>query len=317
MAKKRLYYNKEIIEQIDLAFDIGNSFMLFGPPGSGKTSLVYYLAQEKNWELVRITGKESMRDEDMMGTYRVKGDIPVWVEGPLEKAFRLAQEKPVILIIDEITRIPSRYLNVFIEIINDYDYDKFMFYNNVTGKEWIAPKENLKFFATANVNQVGVNDIPEALLDRFEYHIYIDYPSMASEIQIAKEWGMSEKTATILVEFARQVRRAHVDGKTEFPFSTRNIVNVAKGIQKLKQQGKIKTLNDEIQYCLKILKTGHFPYICGASRGRIDWEDIFQFLEGIFRNIEKEHEERKQSAPQKTEQKVIKEESYNNAPFVI
>lgn len=330
MERKRFYYNDPVLKVMDEVCEVGNTFMLFGPPGSGKTSLVYFLAEKNGWELVRITGKESMRDEDMMGTYQMKGDVPVWVEGPLEKAFRLASEKPVVLLVDEITRIPSRYLNVFIEVINDYDYENFLFYNNVTGKEWKAPKDNFKVFATANVNQVGVNDVPEALLDRFEYHVYVDYPSFEDEVKIAVKWGMSEEAARILVTFARITRKIFEDGQLEFPISTRNVVNVARGIGKLKKAGRIKKLEDEISACFKLLDAGCFTYVCGASRGRVEWKDLKKNLREIFINVYKEElprlrrekrveltetEEKKESTVEG--KKKTKRETFEDSPILI
>jgi MoxR-like ATPase len=299
----RVYYNAKVLERVEVLFKATNSILVFGPPGSGKTSLGLYLAEKEGWGVELLTGKESMRDEDMIGTFQVKGKDVNWIDGPLTRAFkRASQGERVVLLVDEITRIQDRHLNVFIEVLNDYDYENFTFYNHLTGERFVASKDNLKVFATANVNQVGTNDLPEALIDRFEGMLYVGYPSPEEELKIVQHWGVSEVTARILVKFASITRSLHQEeGLLEFPVSTRNLVQMARAISRL--TGGKGTADEEIRYSMKLLE-GQLPYLAGGIRGNLDWESVAEKIYDVYLNVCREevarYEEEKKKKSQAT-----------------
>lgn len=298
MAGKRVYYNQKILKHADLFLKANGSLMVFGPPGSGKTYLGLYLAEKDGYQLEILAGKESLRDEDMIGTFRiVDGSNAKWIDGPLTRAFRRAANgEKVMLIVDEITRIPTRYLNIFIEVMNNYDPDNYVFYNHITGETLRAPRENLVIFATANVNQVGTNEIPEALLDRFASYLYVDFPSMEEELKILKHHGLSDETAQVLVRFAHATRRMHEDGVLEFPVSTRCLVTLARGIRNVVKE---KDFDREIRVGMELLK-GQMPYLTGSVTGNTEWEETANALLELYLNVYQEvYEEVKQRKVQK------------------
>ncbi len=290
MVEKRVYFNKKVLKYADLYLKSYGILMVYGPPGAGKTYLGLFLAEKENYGIEILTGKESLRDEDMIGTFKVlEGNKVVWIDGPLTRAFRRASAgEKVVLLVDEITRIPTRYLNLFIEVINNYDPNYYRFYNHLTGEVLKAPRENLVFFVTANVNQVGTNEIPEALLDRFSAYLYVDYPSLEEEVMILKHYGISEKTAIVLGRFARMTRKMHAAGELEFPVSTRCLVTLAKAIKKAVKKSDP---DEEITTGMELLK-GQLPYITGSVRGNTNWEETAQLLLDLYLNVYREvHEE--------------------------
>ena len=317
--QKRIYYNQKVLKHAELYLNAYGTLMVYGPPGSGKTYLGLYLAEKYGFDLEVLTGKESLRDEDMMGTFRiVLGEegraVPVWVDGPLARAFKKAANgKKVLLLVDEITRIPTRYLNVFIEVLNNYDPDYYVFYNHLTGETLKAPKENLAFFATANVNQVGTNEVPEALLDRFASYLYVSFPSLEEEISILKRWGVSEETAYVFAKFAQVTRRMHEEGALEFPVSTRCLVSLAKAVRKALEGSTAGGFEREVRIGMELLK-GQLPYLTGSVTGNVDWEEKAQILLDLYLKVYQEvYEELKRSKTQKSKpegltSKTLKEE---------
>lgn len=85
-----------------LSIPKSSGVLLRGPPGCGKTSLVYKLAHECHAALVAISGPE------IIGSY--PGESEANLKKVFEKAVRLSREGPCILFIDEIDSICQRSL---------------------------------------------------------------------------------------------------------------------------------------------------------------------------------------------------------------
>lgn len=81
-------------------------FRLTGPPGTGKTTLAESIAAERQWAFITVQVTASMRDAELFGSPHLIGGESVWVDGPLVKALLCSQERPVVVVLDEINRAP-------------------------------------------------------------------------------------------------------------------------------------------------------------------------------------------------------------------
>lgn len=77
---------------------------LTGPPGTGKTTLVETIAAERQWPLFTVQVTAGMRDADLKGSPHLVGGESVWVDGPVTKWLLCSQDRPAVLLIDEVNR---------------------------------------------------------------------------------------------------------------------------------------------------------------------------------------------------------------------
>lgn len=153
--------------------------LLEGDKGSGKTYAATQWAKTKDVKEVFIGGHEQFESIDFLGHYiQQKSGELVWKDGALSEAFRLANsDEKVILIIDEILRIPKRELNLLISalspIANNYVLRTgraLSVQDEIAVEEVIeAPTSNLWVIGTTNVGaDYAVESMDEALIDRFK-----------------------------------------------------------------------------------------------------------------------------------------------------
>lgn len=81
-------------------------FRLTGPPGTGKTTLAESIGAKYQFPVIPIQFTASMRDSELLGSPHLIGGESVYVDGPLVKALLCSQDRPVVVILDEVNRAP-------------------------------------------------------------------------------------------------------------------------------------------------------------------------------------------------------------------
>lgn len=171
--RKRIIGQDEVIEQLLIALFSQGHCLLVGVPGLAKTLLISTFAQILELPFNRIQFTPDLMPSDIIGTDIIE-------EGEAGKrAFRFING-PVfanIVLADEINRTPPKTQAALLQAIQEYQ---------VTAGGRTYPLERPFFvLATQNpIEQEGTYPLPEAQLDRFMFHITLDYPDKIAEKEI-------------------------------------------------------------------------------------------------------------------------------------
>ena len=171
--RKRIIGQDEVIEQLLIALFSQGHCLLVGVPGLAKTLLISTFAQILELPFNRIQFTPDLMPSDIIGTDIIE-------EGEAGKrAFRFING-PVfanIVLADEINRTPPKTQAALLQAMQEYQ---------VTAGGRTYPLERPFFvLATQNpIEQEGTYPLPEAQLDRFMFHITLDYPDKAAEKEI-------------------------------------------------------------------------------------------------------------------------------------
>ena len=171
--RKRIIGQDEVIEQLLIALFSQGHCLLVGVPGLAKTLLISTFAQILELPFNRIQFTPDLMPSDIIGTDIIE-------EGEAGKrAFRFING-PVfanIVLADEINRTPPKTQAALLQAMQEYQ---------VTAGGRTYPLERPFFvLATQNpIEQEGTYPLPEAQLDRFMFHITLDYPDKTAEKEI-------------------------------------------------------------------------------------------------------------------------------------
>ncbi len=162
----------DLLERLIIALLSGGHVLLEGPPGLAKTTAVHALATgiEASFQRIQFTpdlmpGELTGSDvfETTTGSFR-------FVPGPLFHQIVLA---------DEINRAPPKVQSALLEAMAEHQV-------SVGSKTHPLP-ELFMVLATQNpLEQAGTYALPEAQLDRFLFHLILDYPTPDEEIEILR-----------------------------------------------------------------------------------------------------------------------------------
>lgn len=159
-----------VIDQILVALLCNGHSMLEGVPGLAKTLLVSTLGKVLGLDFQRIQFTPDLMPTDIVGSEILQSD------GQGGQSFEYAPG-PIfanLILADEINRTPPKTQAALLEAMQEKQV-------TVAGKTR-SLEEPFIVFATQNpIEHEGTYPLPEAQLDRFFFHIVIDYPSFEEE----------------------------------------------------------------------------------------------------------------------------------------
>jgi MoxR-like ATPase len=167
---------EQVIDQLLIALFSRGHCLFVGVPGLAKTMLVSTLSQVLDLKFNRIQFTPDLMPSDITGTDILQEDHTTG-----KRFFRFIQG-PIfanIILADEINRTPPKTQAALLQAMQEYKV--------TAGGTTYSLELPFLVFATQNpIEQEGTYPLPEAQLDRFMFHIDVDYPREDEEHEIVK-----------------------------------------------------------------------------------------------------------------------------------
>ncbi len=162
----------QMVERMILALLSGGHVLLEGSPGLAKTTAVKALAQAVHARFNRIQFTPDLMPSDLTGAEIIDLDTHrlTFVPGPLFAEMVLA---------DEINRAPPKVQAALLEAMAEHQI--------TAGGQTRSLPELFMVLATQNpLENAGTYPLPEAQMDRFMFHVLLDYPDEEAELVILR-----------------------------------------------------------------------------------------------------------------------------------
>lgn len=191
------FINKKIIGQADLvdklliALLADGHLLVEGAPGLAKTRAIKILSDGVEGDFQRVQFTPDLLPADLTGTeiYRPQDGSFKFQRGPLFHNLVLA---------DEINRAPAKVQSALLEAMAERQI-------TVASTTYPLPELFLVMATQNPIEQEGTYPLPEAQLDRFLLHVFVDYPDLTAEKEIlaltrneAKPVDSSKKIESII-----------------------------------------------------------------------------------------------------------------------
>ena len=200
----------EISEPARTRTDEPFSARLVGPTASGKTLLVESLAAEKDIPVFTLQINPDMQGSDLIGYPVQSADGTLkFHDGTLTKALLCSQERPTILLIDEVNRAPNGAKSVIFPALDSRCQVSLDMRDGEVVK---GDADNLMAFSTMNQGRdyavEPMHDVAEVRrLGGVEKIDYIGRESPEKEVRIISDGlPVSDRYAELVVEAANDVR---------------------------------------------------------------------------------------------------------------
>ncbi|MEX2111654.1 MAG: AAA family ATPase [Pirellulales bacterium] len=166
-----------VIEELLISIFARGHCLLVGVPGLAKTLMIRTLADALSLDFSRIQFTPDLMPADITGTEVIQEDKST---GQREFRFLRGPIFANVILADEINRTPPKTQAALLEAMQEHQV-------TVGGKRHKLA-EPFFVLATQNpIEQEGTYPLPEAQLDRFMFHVFVDYPSEEEEFQIVRQ----------------------------------------------------------------------------------------------------------------------------------
>ena len=205
--RKLIIGQGDTVQEVLLSLFVGGNSLIVGVPGLAKTLLINTVSQVLDLKFSRIQFTPDLMPSDITGTDIIQDDPEtgrrhmVFTPGPIFANIVLA---------DEINRTPPKTQAALLEAMQEHRV-------TVQGKTFKLD-EPFHVFATQNpIELEGTYPLPEAQLDRFMFHINMDYLPEDDEVRVATTTTSVQNhrfqhavTGSDIVAFQQLVRRVPI-----------------------------------------------------------------------------------------------------------
>ncbi|HYQ70690.1 MAG TPA: MoxR family ATPase [Gammaproteobacteria bacterium] len=166
----RVVGQRDLVDSMLICLVSEGHLLVEGMPGLAKTTAVKALAEAIEGDYHRIQFTPDLLPSDLIGT-----DIYRHERGEFE--FRAGPLFHNILLADEVNRAPAKVQSALLEAMGEHQV--------TVGLKTYAMPQLFMVLATQNpIEQEGTYNLPEAQLDRFLMHVWVDYPNREEELAI-------------------------------------------------------------------------------------------------------------------------------------
>ncbi len=167
---------RQVIEELLVAMFARGHCLLVGVPGLAKTLMIRTVADSLALAFSRIQFTPDLMPADITGTEVIQDNRET---GQREFRFIKGPIFGNVVLADEINRTPPKTQAALLEAMQEHQV-------TIGGRRHPLP-EPFFVLATQNpIEQEGTYPLPEAQLDRFMFHVWVDYPSADEELEIIK-----------------------------------------------------------------------------------------------------------------------------------
>jgi len=234
------------MEEIAVGIEDRDNIFIYGPHGSGKTTLIKQLGALTNTPVFIFNIIEGVTPDDFIGSMNLSANsdgnvITEWKDG----MFTHLWERGFYIVFDEITASPANLLMRLHSVLDGGDL--CIFENN---GRIVKKHPRTRFFATDNTNgrgddtgmYVGTNLLNEATLDRFGTVVEYTYTEPDNEKEIiTNKGGVTKHFASKMVAVANKIREAYDKEECYCTISTRRLIDWAK---KTKRFGDVRRASE-------------------------------------------------------------------------
>ena len=165
-----------LVDRLLIALLADGHLLVEGAPGLAKTTAIKELSAVLEGDFHRLQFTPDLLPGDLTGSdiYRPETGEFVFQRGPLFHNLILA---------DEINRAPAKVQSALLEAMGEHQI-------TVGATTYQLPRPFLVMATQNPIEQEGTYPLPEAQLDRFLMHVFIDYPDAKAEnliLELARE----------------------------------------------------------------------------------------------------------------------------------
>jgi len=174
-----------VVERLLIGLLANGNLLIEGLPGLAKTRAVKSMAKGMAADFSRIQFTPDLLPADITGT-----EVLHTSGGEHQFRFEAGPIFANIVLADEINRAPAKVQAALLEAMEERQV-------TVAGTTHKMPKLFIVMATQNPVEQEGTYPLPEAQMDRFLMHVYIDYPDEDAEGQVIRLVRGEEKAALL------------------------------------------------------------------------------------------------------------------------
>ena len=174
-----------LVERLVISLLASGNCLLEGLPGLAKTRAVKALARALAVDFSRLQFTPDLLPADVTGT-----EIMYSGEGATSFRFDPGPVFANIVLVDEVNRAPAKVQSALLEVMEERQV-------TVAGTTHRLPQLFMVLATQNPVEQEGTYPLPEAQLDRFLMHLYVDYPHRDAEVGILRLVRGEEARASV------------------------------------------------------------------------------------------------------------------------